>query len=294
MLLDRHIVPDLPEPVRLSDYACSCFPDVPSRKGIKKAIQRGQLHVNGAPETTGYWVQTGDQLELYEAEPRVAKVFELPLPVIYEDDDLAVVLKPAGYKVSGNQFQTIHNALPFNLKPPVAGANLATPLPVHRLDKPTSGLLLVAKSLKARIDLGEQLKQQSVKKRYQAVVIGQMPEAGFIDEPLEGKPARTRYHLLDTCPSLKNETLSWLDLWPETGRTHQLRKHLAGVGFPILGDAEYGREGMILKGKGLFLCAVALEFRHPSTGSVLQLEIEAPHKFYSLFERERRRWERYQ
>ena len=293
IVLDRHIVPKLDNPVRLSEYACGLFPTVPSRKGIKKAIIRGQLKVNGTKGHTGYWVQPNDVLELYEAEIKVGKVFELSFPVVYEDDHLAVILKPAGYQVSGNQFQTVQNALPFNLKPLSSGADLSSPLPVHRLDKPTTGLLLVAKTRISRINLGRQLEEKKIQKRYQAIVIGKTIEEGLIDEPLEGKSAITRFKRVKSCDSLKNGTLTWLDVWPETGRTHQLRKHLSNLGFPILGDAEYGKEGLILKGKGLFLSAVQLDFTHPATGKPLRVKVNAPHKFFSLFEREQRRWEKY-
>ena len=114
-----------------------------------------------------------------------------------------------------------------------------------------------------------------------------------MNDDIEGLQSETVYNLQETVPSLKNEFLSLIKLHPKTGRTHQIRIHLSKLGYPIMGDKLYGEEGNVLKGKGLFLCAIGLGFKHPITSEELNIEISLPHKFVSLLEREKRRWEKY-
>ncbi len=291
-ILQQHIVPEGTPRQRLSDYAPEVFEDhIPSRKGIKKAIKRGALLINGKVGHTGDWVVGRQQLTLLEMAS-THKILELPLEVVLEDDHLAVINKPGGIPVSGNQFRTIQNALPFNLQPSDQKDRLLLPRPVHRLDSPTCGLLMVAKTSRAAMDLGRQLKERAVKKRYQAVVMGKMDEKGCFKQPIEGKPAATHYELLEQYRSIKNDWLSLVDLFPETGRTHQLRIHLSTAGHPILGDAKYGIKGKVKKGKGLFLCATGLAFRHPVLLEERQLIIEPPAKFLTTLIREERMWKK--
>jgi len=115
-----------------------------------------------------------------------------------------------------------------------------------------------------------------------------------LEKPIDGKDAITYFEKIKVVPSLKNKWLSLIDLFPQTGRTHQLRIHLSSLGFPILGDALYGKEGMILKHKGLFLCAVELIFSHPKTNEKMKVEINVPQKYETLLRREERRWQKYQ
>ncbi len=117
---------------------------------------------------------------------------------------------------------------------------------------------------------------------------------GEIDFQVENKEAFTSYNISQSVPSLRNTHLSLLNLNPKTGRTHQIRKHLSGIGHPIFGDKLYGTEGEIYKGKGLFLAAVKVEFRHPITGEKMNISIDTPHKFTSLLVREERRFREYQ
>ena len=249
--------------------------------------------MNQEPSTTGYRVQPGDELTLFRQELTPPKGFRLQLDIHYEDEHLAVVVKPAGIPTSGNQFKTIQNALIFNLNKTTAPDALNWPKPVHRLDASTSGLLLVAKTKLAQVNLGQQFENKTVKKRYHAVVIGQPPESGEWNSPIENKPSRTSFRTLQTVPSLRNTWLSLLELTPHTGRTHQLRIHLSRAGFPIMGDKLYGEEGEVFKGKGLFLCSTGLSFTHPANHQELSLELELPQKFQSLLQREKRRWNRY-
>ncbi|RMG81573.1 MAG: RluA family pseudouridine synthase, partial [Bacteroidetes bacterium] len=278
-ILETHLVPPNTDRVRLSDYLPRVFVSIPSRKGLKKAIKRGQVWVDGAPAETGRWVVPGQKIELIAPDLPPPRIYHMALPVVYEDEHLAVVNKPGGISVSGNKFRTLQNALPAHLTPSTRPDALKKMLPVHRLDAPTCGLLLVAKTISARINLGQAFENQTVKKRYRAVTIGEMPASGVLDSPIDGKPARTRFERVSAVRSLKNGWLSTVDLFPETGRTHQLRIHLAQAGYPILGDKLYGPEGLILKGKGLFLCAVELAFLHPFSGEMLRLAIAPPPKF---------------
>lgn len=291
LIIHTHIVPANISNVRLSDYAVGIFPQLPSKKGLKKAIKNGQIYINGEKAATGNWVTTGQKIELVALDKKPPKIYQLDLPVIYEDEQLAVIQKPAGIIVSGNQFHTIQNALLHNLTPSKAIDAFQLPRPVHRLDHATSGLLLIAKTTAANIHLSQQFEKKTIQKRYQAVVMGQIiPTSGIIEVKIEDKVATTKYEMLQTVPSLKATHLSLVDLYPLTGRTHQLRIHLAHLGHPILGDKLYHQDKPLLTGKGLFLAAVELIFEHPVSGEPMNFRIDAPTKFGYRLEQENRRW----
>ena len=293
MLIESHIVPLISEPQRLSDYLCGIFPYLPSRKSVKKAIKAGLIFVDGKKGYTGDWVLSDQQIELMGLDETPIKIFEFEIKVVFEDDDIAVVHKPAGISVSGNQFRTVENALLYNLRPSTKIDAFKKPRAVHRLDNQTSGLLLIAKTKQARIDLGKQFEQRSIRKHYKAIVIGQPNSKGKIDFEINGKPSISIFEVERTVRSLKNGFLSLINLFPLTGRTHQLRIHLSKFGFPILGDKLYGKEGLILKHKGLFLTAVSLEFDHPVSEVNQSIKIEMPYKFGALLAREQRRFDVY-
>lgn len=293
IIRQTHTVPKNINAIRLSDYAIGIFPQIPSRKGVKKAIKAGAIYLDGKPGHTGDWVSTGQKIELIELDKKPSKIYAFDLPVIYEDEQLAVIHKPAGIVVSGNQFHTIQNALLHNIKVSKAVDAFKLPRPVHRLDHATAGLLLIAKTTSANIALSEQFEKKTIRKRYQAVVMGKLAiTKGEIEEAIEGKPAITKYEVKQTSPSLKIGHLSLLDLYPLTGRTHQLRIHLANLGHPILGDKLYHGDQPLLQGKGLFLCAIELSFEHPLTKEDMNFRIDAPNKFAYRLEQEKRRWER--
>ncbi|NBC06847.1 MAG: RluA family pseudouridine synthase [Bacteroidetes bacterium] len=286
-LLESHTVPPGTAPTRLSDYLAGKLAAIPSRKGVKKAIKRGAVQVEGKVATTAHWVKPGERITLYDLQPTPPKPFPLDIPIIYEDDYFAVVDKPAGLPVSGNQYRTLVNALVGQAAPSPLPDALPWAMPVHRLDAPTSGLVAVAKCRSAQLALGQAFEAREVKKTYLALVGGATPAQGQIEEPLDGKPACTRFEKIEAQPSRYCGTITLLRLYPHTGRTHQLRRHLAGEGFPILGDRLYTPEGQpLLRKKGLMLCAVKLELPHPKDGKTIEVETAPPSKFARLMERQ--------
>lgn len=292
-VLESHIVPVGVEAIRLQDYAPKVFNSISSFQGMKKAIKRKKVYVDGLPASTALWVKEGQRIELFDLDLPPAKVFEMNLEIVYEDDHIAVIHKPAGVSVSGNLFRTIQNMLPFNLKASSCQDALPVFRPVHRLDNQTSGLLLIAKTSQAIGALGLQFENRIIKKCYAAIVIGELPEKGRIEIDVDGKKAVSTFQLIDKVPSIRNKFLSLVHLFPETGRTHQLRIHMAALGTPILGDKLYGTEGEILQKKGLFLCALGLYFTHPFTNNKMDLSIDLPYKFGRFMEMEEQRFKKY-
>lgn len=206
---------------------------------------------------------------------------------------MAVINKPAGITVSGNSFKTIFNALPYNLKESTEPDALFKPTPVHRLDNQTSGILLIAKTKTAQIELGKQFENKTIQKNYGAIVVGAIYKNCTINLPIENKEAFTYFETIEVIKSLKFKELTYLKAIPKTGRTHQIRIHLASIEHPILGDKLYGYKEMLHKGKGLFLAATEIAFLHPKTLVPICFKIEIPNKFNSLLVREKRRWESY-
>lgn len=264
--------------------------EIPSRKGIKKAIKNGELRLNGEIVEGGRWLKGGDVITLIDLNLKPPKEYPLTIEIVYEDDYLAVINKPAGISVSGNQYKTIQNTLGYNLIPSSKKDQLSWPLPVHRLDNQTSGLLIIAKTKRARIRLGQAFENKEIYKKYQAVLMGKVEGEGEITIPIEEKKSKTAYKVLNIVPSLQSKFLTLIELSPKTGRTHQLRIHCKSLGTPILGDNLYGNKGEVLKHKGLFLSAIALEFIHPITAIKLNLNIPTPHKFLKRLENEERRF----
>ena len=292
-IIQTHIVPENADRKRFNDYAFGIIQSIPSRSGIKKAIKRGLLIIDGKKSETGRWITPGQKIELIENPQIKPKPYKMNLQIVFEDDHIIVINKPAGLVSSGNQFKTAVNAVCHNAKPSKKGDRLDWPKPAHRLDSATSGLLLFAKSTQALLSLNQQFEKKTIKKRYRAIVNGKIDQEGLIDLSIDDKAALTRYLRINFVESLQNQWLSHVDLFPESGRTHQLRIHLSKMGHPIVGDKIYGKEGDILKHKGLFLCAIQLEFVHPETNQNMILKIEEPPKFNSLLKREKRRWEKY-
>ena len=215
-----------------------------------------------------------------EMSPKKKLVFKLE--VLFEDEHLAVIHKPAGILVSGNSFKTVAKALAQNIKK----SNLpdaTTPQPVHRLDYETTGILLVGKTSSSIRALNKIFEDKKVKKTYAAITIGEMDNGGKIISKIDGKKSQSKYTLIAAVPSKRFGKLNLVKLKPKTGRRHQLRKHLSSIGNPILGDKEYGIENLILKGKGLYLHAYSLKFKHPFTNEIVHLKDGVPQRFKKIF-----------
>lgn len=270
---------------RLLDYAIGKFESLPSRNALKKALKSGRILLNGQLANSGNWVKEGDTILLKEAPLTLGKVFKLDLPVFFEDDDLAIIEKPAGIIVSGNRFKTIQNALPYNLLPSPNQDKLNKAQPVHRLDAQTSGILLVAKTSKAQMVLGQEFEQRNVTKTYHAVVHGHTPKDGEIIQPIEGLEAITKFHQIALFKSGDNRIFSLLMLKPISGRTHQIRIHLSGEGYPIVGDLLYGPQQNAIRQKGLFLAATGIQFNHPKSRDLMEFKVDIPHKFTAFLKR---------
>jgi RluA family pseudouridine synthase len=288
ILLKTHIVSVGTEPVRLLDYILEMFPEMTTRSSAKKALKKGAVLVDGEQRPSGWWLKPGMKLEFFDLELTPPKTLPMKLEVVYEDDYLAVINKPAGISVSGNKYVTVQNALMYNLKPSASDDAMAWPKPVHRLDFPTSGLLLVAKTKTAVARLGKQFEQKTIRKRYRAIVSGKLPEEGIIETPVNGQSAKTVFKTIEYIPSPMTQWITLVDLFPETGRTHQLRIHMALLGNPIVGDKQYTTGKPLLKGKGLFLSAVEIAFTHPVTGEEMKFAIDEPSKFGALIRKERK------
>lgn len=283
MKIETHTVPKGLEKVRLSDYAGGIFKTIPSRKGMKKAIDKGLVLLNDETAKTGSFVTQGDVIELLENSAKIRPTIKLKLEVLFEDEFLAIINKPPGIEVSGNKKWTVENALSHNLKPSTEIDALKYPEPIHRLDYPTSGALVVGKTATAVAALNKLFEQRQVQKTYHAITIGKMDEKGTIEFPVDGKPSKSEFLVLQTVASERFSFLNLVKLEPHTGRRHQLRKHLSQIGNPILGDSDYGTSGFILTGKGLYLHATSLRFVHPLTNSEWTIEAALPKKFRKLF-----------
>ena len=280
------------KPQYLNKVAPRLFPELASKAKAKKAISSGELRVNGQRVRDDARVFDGDALT-YESSSRPEaapqKVYEEELEVLYEDEHLAAVHKPGGLPVNGVQLKTLEKALPANLKPSTEPDALDYPMPLHRLDVPTTGIVLVAKTNRAQVVMGQRFQQKEVQKRYQAVVVGTLPQSqGEVAEPIDRKPSTTRFEVVQTGPSVDYGNLSLVKLYPVTGRTHQLRIHMAHLGCPIVGDKQYSGRVRVLAGKGLMLCADQIAFKHPVTEELIQVETQIPNKFIKYMEREAR------
>lgn len=292
LIVQEHTVPAKHPKIRLLDYVLLIFSTIPSRSAMKKAIKNGSILVDGKIGHASSWISENQKISLVDLENKPPKPLNINLEIIFEDEHIAVINKPAGIEVSGNKYYTIQNALIPNIKLSIEHDALKWPHPVHRLDRSTSGLLLVAKTAAALMNLGQQFENREIQKTYVAVLAGNLSGSGKINTPINGQDAVTYFKMIATYLSLKTQWLSLVELLPHTGRTHQLRIHMANHGFPIVGDKLYGN-GPLLKGKGLFLAAVGVSFIHPNSNKPLKFMINQPKKFDALIEREERRWKQF-
>ncbi len=290
---DEHVVPAGTAPERLDRYALTVLPGLATVTHAKKAAKRGELLVGGERRPPNYRVRPGDHIAFTGAPRPPPPVWRIPLEVAWEDAHMAVVVKPPGLPVSGNRHRSLEHALLPWLEPSTEPDALPWPRPVHRLDVRTGGLVMVAKTARTRAVLGKRLELRETSKRYRALLLGRLEGEGTVERAVEGRPSVSRYRAVAHSRSLRTDWLTTVDLWPVTGRTHQLRQHALHLGHPILGDELYGVEGTILRGGGLFLWAVELTLDHPITGAPLSVSIPEPPKYDSHRRREARRWERH-
>jgi 23S rRNA pseudouridine1911/1915/1917 synthase len=290
---------------RLDKYLADEISEL-SRSAAQRLIDDGQITVNGEPVKASYKVRSGDAvvvpLPTVEATELVAEA--IPLEVVYEDATLLVIDKPAGMVVHpapGHPGGTLVNALLAHC-PELARSGDERPGIVHRLDRDTSGLILVAKSEKTRRALQRQFEQRQVHKAYLALLDGHLqPAWGRIEAPIGrdpqhrqrmavlpgGRDASTEYHILeqfahDLGPARGDYTL--VEVEPRTGRTHQIRVHFSSIGHPVVADPVYGRRKRQLPVPRQFLHASRLGFRHPKTGQRLNLEAPLPPDLSSVLD----------
>lgn len=282
-VLETHIVPLQKEPIRIQEYLIGIFDTVSTKSAVKKAIKKQRILINNSPALTSRILNGGEKIALLKSEENRQREFKLKLDVLYEDDYLAVIDKPGGIVVSGNQFKTIDNTLSQNLQSSQQ-KDAVQSRPVHRLDYPTTGCLLIGKTASSIQVLNKLFETKEIQKTYHAITIGKMKTSGKVEVAIDGKTAISHFKVITTVKSERFEFLNLVELSPETGRRHQLRKHLASIGHPILGDKEYGIEGLVLRGKGLYLHASTLEFIHPFDKEKLQINSTLPQKFKKIFE----------
>ena len=288
------------ENIRLDSYIAKKRKDL-SRTMIQKLIEDGDVLVNGLTKKISYKVNFNDEISLNVPEPEKTdlKAQNIPIDIIYEDDDIIVVNKPKGLVVhpaNGNPDGTLVNAIMAICKDSLSGiGGKIRPGIVHRLDKDTSGILVVAKNDKAHINLSKQIKDRKMKKIYIALVKGVVNEnEATIDMPIgrstkdrkkmavrkDGKQAITHFKVLKR---YQNYTL--LEVKIDTGRTHQIRVHMAEIGHPVVGDIVYSIGKNEFGVVGQMLHVKSLEFTHPSTGKKMHLEAELPQYFKEVIEK---------
>ena len=274
---------------RLKDY---------SRSQIQAWLKEDAVTINGEIIKANRKVAAGDEIVITIPEPITLDLVpeNIPLEIVYEDDDVAVINKPQGMVVhpsAGHPNGTLVNALLYHLENLSTINDVIRPGIVHRIDKDTSGLLMIAKNDKAHESLAKQLKDKTSLRKYVALVHGNIShEKGTINAPIgrskvnrkmqavmaEGKPAVTHFNVIE-----RFEQFTLVELQLETGRTHQIRVHMQYIGFPLAGDPVYGPR-KTLPGNGQYLHAKLLGFKHPTTDKEMIFEVEMPESFRKTLE----------
>lgn len=291
-----YLVYNLENDVRIDKWICEQNQEI-SRSMLQKLLKDNQVTVNGKAVSKSYKVTDGDEIILEIPEPVELDVLpeDIPIEIVYEDDDLLVVNKPKGMVVHpapGNYSETLVNALLFHCKGRLSSINgVIRPGIVHRIDKNTSGLLIVAKTDKAHAGLAEQIKAHTFTREYQAIICGRLKESnGTIEAPIgrhpvdrkkmcvtdkNSKEAKTDYTVLD-----EFNGYSHIKLKLYTGRTHQIRVHMSYVGHPVYGDDVYGKASKLCEGQCLH--AKKIGFIHPISGNYLEFDSELPEYFVTV------------
>lgn len=285
---------------RLDLFVISVIKDL-SRMNAKRLIEDGNVKVNSKNSKVSYKVQNGDIIEIHipEAKQLDLKAQEIPIEVVYEDSDIIVVNKPKGLVVhpaNGNWDGTLVNAVMAICKDSLSGiGGEVRPGIVHRLDKDTSGLLIIAKNDKAHINMSNEIKNREVKKVYIALVRGIVAEnEATINMPIgrsnkdrkkmavvkNGKEAITHFKVIK-----RFDKYTLLEVKIDTGRTHQIRVHLSEIGYPVVGDEIYSNGKNEFGVHGQLLHAKSLDFKHPITGKDMHLEAELPVEFKNVLKK---------
>lgn len=283
---------------RIDAFVCS-KKDI-SRVTVQRLIKEKKILVNHLETKASYKVKENDEISVEEDKPKEIeiKAQKIPISILYEDNDIIVVNKPKGMVVhpaNGNLDGTLVNAIMAICKDSLSGiGGEIRPGIVHRLDKDTSGAIIIAKNDKAHIHLSEQIKNHEVEKTYIALVRGIVKEnQATIDMPIarsskdrkkmavdkKGKSAVTHFEVLDR---FLKDNCTLLEIKIETGRTHQIRVHLSEIGYPIIGDSVYSNGKNAWKIEGQCLHAKSLKFKHPTTGKEIYIEAELPEYFQEI------------
>ena len=293
------IVEDVDAGKRLDSFLAEKNTAKYTRSFIGKMIEENLVLYNGKPSKASTKIKTGDRIELFEKEPEplAVKGEEIPLEIVYEDDDLMVINKPRGMVVHpapGHTSGTLVNAVLSHAGESLSSINgVLRPGIVHRIDKDTSGLILICKNDFSHKALAKQLEEHSITRRYHAICSGRLKEEqGTVSAPIgrdeknrkqqainykHGKEAITHYRLLE---NLQNASL--LECRLETGRTHQIRVHMKSIGHPLLGDPLYGPKKNLYAIKGQALHAMVLGFVHPRSGEYMEFSADYPEDFQKL------------
>ena len=270
-----------------------------SRSFLQKNIKNGCVQVNDKPSKASYKVGNGDHITFEVpalTEPQIEPE-NIPLDILYEDDDVIVINKPKQMVVHpapGHYTGTIVNGLMYHCKDSLSGINgVMRPGIVHRIDQDTTGVIVACKNDQAHQCIAQQLKEHSITRKYHAIVLGHLEEDGTVEgkigrHPIDrkkmalneknGKEAVTHYHILDRL----NNKYTYVECQLETGRTHQIRVHMASIGHPILGDQVYGPQKCRYHLTGQTLHARTLGFIHPRTKEYMEFEAPLPEYFQKL------------
>ena len=300
----NYMVSDGQSGIRIDRYLSEKNEEL-SRSYIQKLLKEQKITVNGSMVKANYKVQSEDEISVALPDMEEPDILpeDIPLDILYEDNDVLVVNKPKGMVVhpsAGHTSGTLVNAIMFHCKDNLSGINgVLRPGIVHRIDKDTTGALLICKDDVVHRDLAEQLKEHSIKRRYRAVVQGNLKEdEGTVNAPVgrhptdrkkmainhkNGKEAITHYKVLE-----RFGQATYIECRLETGRTHQIRVHMASLGHPLLGDTVYGSSKNPYHLQGQALHAMILGFVHPITGKYLEFEAPLPEYFSKLLEKLRK------
>ena len=272
-----------------------------SRSECVRLIENGDILINNSLATKKQAINIGDEIFIAEKEIEITDIIpeNIPLDIIYQDSDIAVINKKQGMVVHpahGNLTGTLVHGILYHIKD-LSGINgVMRPGIVHRLDKDTSGLILIAKNDRAHLAMSEQFKSRSMEKHYRAVAFGGFKEdEGLIDAPIarhpidrkkmaivaNGKPSQTEWKVIE-----RLKAATYLDVHLLTGRTHQIRVHMQSIGHPLLGDVIYAPNiRTMVKIPRLLLHAYSLEFDHPATGERMKIEAPIPQVFLDTIQK---------